>query len=74
MSVMILCSEETIKHVTATQALLLTLEEPNISRLVFKCGVDVVGNPPPVTRRQGRVTALQPAVPDPPNVARLEEE
>lgn len=50
------------------------MEEPNISRLVFKRGIDVAGNPPPVPGRQRRVAALQMAVPDPPNVARLKEE
>lgn len=53
---------------------LLTLEEPNIPRLIFKGGIDVAGNPAPVTGRQRRVAALQMAVPDPPHVARLKEE
>ena len=68
---MILRSHETINHKRSS---LPTLKEPNIPRLVFKGGVDVVGNPPPVTGRQRRVAALQMPVPDPPNVARLEEE
>lgn len=73
---MILHSHETINHITARlkRSSLPTLKEPNIPRLVFKGGVDVVGNPPPVTGRQRRVTALQMPVPDPPNVARLKEE
>lgn len=53
---------------------MLTLKEPDISRLVFKRGVDVAGNPLPVTGCQRRVAALQLAIPDAPNVARLEEE
>lgn len=55
-------------------AVLLTLEEPNIPRLVFKGGIDVAGDPAPVPGRQRRVTTLQMAVPDPPNVAGLKEE
>lgn len=71
---MILCPQETINHITAAQTSLPTLKEPNIPWLVFKGGIDVVWNPPPVTGRQCRVTALQLAVPDPPNKARLKEE
>lgn len=66
---------KTINHLRAAQmSLLLTLKEPNIPWLVFKGGIDVVGNPPPVTGRQCRVTTFQMPVPDPPNVARLKEE
>lgn len=68
-------SHETINHITAAQTSSLpTLKEPNIPWLVFKGGVDVVGNPPPVAGCQRRVTTLQMPVPDPPHVARLEEE
>lgn len=71
----ILRSHETINHKTAAKSSSLpTLKEPNIPRLVFKGGVDVVGNPLPVTGCQRRVTTLQMPVPDPPNVARLKEE
>ena len=71
---MILCSQETINHITAAQTSLPTLKEPNIPWLVFKGGIDVVGNPPPVTGRQCWVTALQMPVPDSPHVSRLKEE
>lgn len=62
------------KKKPAAQTSLPTLKEPNIPWLVFKGGVDVVGNPPPVTGCQRRVTALQLPVPDPPNIPRLKEE
>lgn len=67
-------SRESPTCTTPARTLPLTLKEPNVSCLVFKCGVDVAGNPSPVTGRQRRVAALQLAVPDPPNVARPEEE
>lgn len=35
----------------SSQTSLLTLKEPNIPWLVFKGGIDVVRNPPPVTGR-----------------------
>ncbi len=68
-------SHETINHITeAHTSSLPTLKEPNIPWLVFKGGVDVLRNPPPVTGRQRWVAALQMPVPDPPNVAWLKEE
>ena len=52
----------------------LTLEEPDIARLVFKRGVHGVWDASPVAGGEGRVATLQVAVADPPHVAALEEE
>lgn len=70
---------KSIKSVTAPQSLSkLTLEEPNVSRFVLKGGVDLAGDPLPVSGGQRWVTTLQAprssGVPDSPHVARLKKE
>ena len=52
----------------------LTLEEPDIPRLVFKSGIHGVWDSFPVAGGEGRVAALKVAIADPPHIAALEEE